>query len=163
MRTGGDIMDLVTDVLSAAVSVPVSQRTISSATGSTGLREGAYMVTNALNSPHIVRLLDRLFDEADGSEPSLEAVAQSDASRLLTSRTEYGEFYGLLKNIPLPVRRDNCSICSRVQQERGMRWNSVRRLAFRQFIWPHVCAITAVVESSRQSSNRQKSIEPAQI
>jgi len=64
------------------------------------------MVTNTFNSPHIVRLLDRLFDEADASKPSLEAVAQSDASRLLTSRTEYREFYGLLKNIPLPVSRE---------------------------------------------------------
>ena len=64
------------------------------------------MVTNTLNSPHIVRLLDRLFDEADASKPSLEAVAQSDALRLLTSRTEYREFYGLLKNIPLPVSRE---------------------------------------------------------
>jgi predicted O-methyltransferase YrrM len=64
------------------------------------------MVTNTLKSPQIVRLLDRLFNEADASEPSLQAVAQSDASRLLTSRTEYREFYGLLRDIPLPVSRE---------------------------------------------------------
>ena len=121
MNTGRDIIDLVTDVLSAAVSVTVSQRTISSATGSIGLREGAYMVTNTLNSPHIVRLLDRLFDEADASEPSLEAVAQSDASRLLTSRTEYREFYGLLKNIPLPVSRETGKLLYILARSTGTR------------------------------------------
>lgn len=64
------------------------------------------MVTNTLNSPPIVQLLDRLFIEADASEPALQAVAQSDASRLLTSRSEYRQFYGLLKDIPLPVSRE---------------------------------------------------------
>jgi len=64
------------------------------------------MVTNTLNSPQIVRLLDRLFMEADASEPALEAVAQSDASHLLTSKTEYRQFYGLLKDVPLPVSRE---------------------------------------------------------
>ncbi len=64
------------------------------------------MVTNTLNSPQIVRLLDRLFNEADASQPALEAVAQSDASRLLTSRTRYREFYGLMRDIPLPVSRE---------------------------------------------------------
>ncbi|HTZ60990.1 MAG TPA: class I SAM-dependent methyltransferase [Acidobacteriaceae bacterium] len=61
---------------------------------------------NALNSPHIVELLDRLFGEANASEPALETVAHSDASRLLTSRTGYREFYGLLKDIPIPVSRE---------------------------------------------------------
>lgn len=64
------------------------------------------MVTNTLNSPHIVELLDRLFREAEASEPALEAVVQSGASQLLTSRTGYRQFYGLLKDIPLPVSRE---------------------------------------------------------
>lgn len=61
---------------------------------------------NTLASPHIVQLLDRLFAEADASEPELQTVRQSDALRLLTSRTGYREFYGLLKEIPLPVSRE---------------------------------------------------------
>lgn len=65
------------------------------------------MAIGTLNSPNIIQLLDRLFAEAEASEPALRAVAQSDASRLLTSRTEYGRLYGqLLKNIPLPVSRE---------------------------------------------------------
>ena len=63
------------------------------------------MATNTLHSPRIIQLLDRLFAQADRSEPALQAVAQSDASRLITSRTDYREFYGLLKEIPLPVSR----------------------------------------------------------
>jgi len=64
------------------------------------------MVSNTLNSPQIVNLLNSLFNEADASEPTLKAVAQSDVSRLLTSRTGYREFYGLMKEIPLPVSRE---------------------------------------------------------
>lgn len=64
------------------------------------------MATNTLNSPHITQLLDRLFTEAEASEPALEAVVQSGASRLLTSATEYRQLYGLLKEIPLPVSRE---------------------------------------------------------
>ncbi len=64
------------------------------------------MVTNTLSSPHIVQLLDRLFHEAEASESALQAVAQSEASRLMTSRTAYREFYGLLREIPLPVSRE---------------------------------------------------------
>ena len=68
------------------------------------------MATNTLNSPHIVRLLDRLFAEADASEPALDAVRQSDASQLITSKTGYRQFYGLLKDIPLPVSRETGSL-----------------------------------------------------
>jgi predicted O-methyltransferase YrrM len=64
------------------------------------------MLTNSLDSPLISEVLNRLFDEADASEPALDAVAQSDASRLLKSRTGYREFYGLLKDVPIPVSRE---------------------------------------------------------
>lgn len=64
------------------------------------------MVTNTLNSPQVTRVLDRLFNEALASQPALEAVAHSDASRLLTSRSGYREFYSLMKDIPLPVSRE---------------------------------------------------------
>jgi len=68
------------------------------------------MTANTLNSPKIVGLLDRLFAEDEASESALEIVRQSDASHLMTSKTEYRQFYGLLKDIPLPVSRETGSL-----------------------------------------------------
>ena len=64
------------------------------------------MVTNTLYSPHVAGVLNRLFNESDASEPAREAIAQSDVARLLQSRTGYREFYGRMKDIPLPVSRE---------------------------------------------------------
>jgi predicted O-methyltransferase YrrM len=62
---------------------------------------------NSLSSPRVVRVLDRLFAESDASEPAMNAaVAGADVSAMITSRTRYREFYGLLKEIPLPVSRE---------------------------------------------------------
>jgi predicted O-methyltransferase YrrM len=64
------------------------------------------METNTLHSPEITSLLERLFNEADASEPALQAVIDSGASQLLNSKTRYRELYGLLKEVPLPVSRE---------------------------------------------------------
>lgn len=64
------------------------------------------MTTTTLQSPHILALLNRLFAESDASEPALDAVTQSVGPDLVTSRTAYRRFYGLLKDIPLPVSRE---------------------------------------------------------
>jgi predicted O-methyltransferase YrrM len=61
---------------------------------------------NSLNSPQIIRVLDRLFAEAEASQSALDVVAQSDASHLITSKTRYRQFYSLLKDVPLPVSRE---------------------------------------------------------
>jgi len=62
---------------------------------------------NTLSSPRVVRVLDRLFAEADASKPAIDAVvAGTDVSAMITSRTGNREFYGLLKEIPLPVSRE---------------------------------------------------------
>jgi predicted O-methyltransferase YrrM len=79
------------------------------------------MLTNTLNSPHIAQLLNRLFAEAEASAPTLKAVAQSDASRMLTSRTEYRKFYGLLKDIPLPVSRETGNLLYMLARSTGAR------------------------------------------
>jgi predicted O-methyltransferase YrrM len=79
------------------------------------------MVTNTLNSPHITQLLNRLFAEAEASVPALKAVAQSDASRMLTSRTEYREFYSLLKDVPLPVSRETGNLLYMLARSTGAR------------------------------------------
>lgn len=62
---------------------------------------------NTLSSPRVVRVLDRLFAESDASEPAMNAaVAGADVSSMITSRTDYHKFYGLLKEIALPVSRE---------------------------------------------------------
>lgn len=62
---------------------------------------------NTLSSPRVVRVLDRLFAESDASEPAMNAaVAGADVSSMITSRTDYRKFYGLLKEIALPVSRE---------------------------------------------------------
>jgi predicted O-methyltransferase YrrM len=62
---------------------------------------------NSLSSPRVVRVLDRLFAETDASKSAMgAAVAGIDVSAMITSRTAYREFYGLLKEIPLPVSRE---------------------------------------------------------
>jgi len=79
------------------------------------------MVTNTLNSPQMTGLLDRLFHEADASEPALQAITQSDAASLRTSRTEYRQFYGLLRDIPLPVSRDTGHLLYMLTRSTGAR------------------------------------------
>jgi predicted O-methyltransferase YrrM len=62
---------------------------------------------NTLSSSRVVRVLDRLFAESDASEAAMDAaVAGTDVSAMITSSTGYREFYGLLKEIPLPVSRE---------------------------------------------------------
>ena len=78
-------------------------------------------LNNTLNSPHITQLLNRLFAEAEASAPALKAVAQSDASRMLTSRTDYREFYGLLKDIPLPVSGETGNLLYMLARSTGAR------------------------------------------
>jgi predicted O-methyltransferase YrrM len=64
------------------------------------------MVANTINSSQITQLLDRLFAEADASESTLQSIVKSDAASLVTSKTAYRKYYGLLKNIPLPVSHE---------------------------------------------------------
>jgi len=65
---------------------------------------------NTLISPNVTNVLDRLFAAAEESETALQQVAQSEASRLITSKSGYREFYGLMKDIPLPVSRETGSL-----------------------------------------------------
>ena len=61
---------------------------------------------NTLMSPKVVEVLERLFTAAEESETTLEELADSEASRLITSKSGYRQFYGLMKDIPLPVSRE---------------------------------------------------------
>jgi hypothetical protein len=100
------------------------------------------MTTNTLNSPKIIGLLDRIFAQDEATESASDIVRQSDASHLITSKTGYRQFYGLLKDIPLPVSRETGSLLYMLARSTRAR-----------SIWPRPFATMAVVESSRRSSN----------
>ena len=60
----------------------------------------------------LASLLDRLFAEADASQP-LNAVAGLSAderARIMRSKTDYLDFYGRLKEMPLAVSRETGSL-----------------------------------------------------
>lgn len=63
-----------------------------------------------LTTPKLVRLLDRLFEQASAAaEETRLAVADlsdDEQVRLLRSKTNYREFYGRLKNVPLAISRE---------------------------------------------------------
>lgn len=63
-----------------------------------------------LTTAPLAPLLDRLFDEADATTPTamaaLAGVSDDERERLMRSSTDYLTFYGLLKDLPLPVSRN---------------------------------------------------------
>ena len=65
---------------------------------------------NTLTTAPLAPLLERLFDEADaaspGNSPAMAAFSSDERERLMHSKTEYLDFYGLLKDLPLPVSRE---------------------------------------------------------
>ena len=65
-------------------------------------------ITTLTTSP-LAPLLDRLFDDAAASRaeiaPAFADLSEAEQVRLMQSKTDYHEFYGRLKNVPLPVSR----------------------------------------------------------
>jgi len=63
-----------------------------------------------LTAAPLADLLNRLFEEADAAEPETVAAAadlsDEEEARMRRSKTDYVEFYGRLKNLPLPVSRE---------------------------------------------------------
>jgi predicted O-methyltransferase YrrM len=72
--------------------------------------EKTNMTMTTLTVAPVAPLLDRLFKEADATSPtSIPALAKLSAeerARLMRSKTDYLEFYGQMKDIPLPVSRE---------------------------------------------------------
>jgi len=66
-------------------------------------------MTTLTNAP-LRPLLNRLFEEADAAspetDPALAALPDAERERLMQSKTDYRDFYGRLKNLPLPVSRE---------------------------------------------------------
>jgi predicted O-methyltransferase YrrM len=65
---------------------------------------------NTLTTAPLAPLLDRLFAEADvaspATSPAVANLSAEERTRLRRSKTEYLEFYGRLKDLPLPVSRE---------------------------------------------------------
>jgi predicted O-methyltransferase YrrM len=74
---------------------------------------------NTLTSPKVAKVLDRLFAESDASDAARQEVAQSDASRLMTSKTEYRQLYSMMKDIPLPVSRETGALLYMLTRSSG--------------------------------------------
>lgn len=64
----------------------------------------------ALTDAPIAPLLDRLFAESEAVSPATSAtltdLSAAERERLMQSKTEYLDFYGRLKDMPLPVSRN---------------------------------------------------------
>ncbi len=65
---------------------------------------------NTLASIPVTSLLQRLFEEADASTATLDALfahlSKDERMRLMSSKTEYLDLYARLKDVPLPVSRE---------------------------------------------------------
>ncbi|MBO1326296.1 O-methyltransferase, partial [Acetobacter sp. TBRC 12305] len=60
-----------------------------------------------LRSSPVAPLLDRLFAEADAAtSPAISNLAPEELQRLVGSRDDYVQFYGLAKDLWLPVSRE---------------------------------------------------------
>jgi predicted O-methyltransferase YrrM len=68
------------------------------------------MTTTTLTSKPVAPLLDRLFKDADAtsteSVPAFAKLSAGERTLLMRSKTEYLEFYGQMKDVPLPVSRE---------------------------------------------------------
>lgn len=63
--------------------------------------------TSTLTSVPVAPLLDRLFAEADAAtSPAVSELPREELQRLAGSRTDYLKFYGLAKDLWLPVSRE---------------------------------------------------------
>jgi predicted O-methyltransferase YrrM len=63
-----------------------------------------------LTAAPLAPLLDRLFADAEASESDIDAafadLSDGEQARMLRSKTDYGELYGRMKNLPLAVSRE---------------------------------------------------------
>jgi predicted O-methyltransferase YrrM len=63
-----------------------------------------------LNSTALAPLLDRLFEEADAASPDTSSVfgdlSDHERARQMRSKTGYLDFYGRMKDLPLPISRE---------------------------------------------------------
>ncbi len=71
-----------------------------------------------LTADPVASLLDRLFVEADAADPATtpsvadywNGLTADDKARLVRSRTDYADFYGRMRDVPLAVSRETGSL-----------------------------------------------------
>ena len=78
-----------------------------------------------LTAAPLAPLLKSLFEEADAAEPETVAaftgLSDEEQARMLRSKTDYGELYGRLKNLPLPVSRETGALIYMLARSTGAR------------------------------------------
>jgi predicted O-methyltransferase YrrM len=78
-----------------------------------------------LDTAPLAPVLDRLFADADAAEPDTDAVfadlSDEEQARMLRSKTDYGELYRRLKNVPLAVSRETGALLYMLARSSGAR------------------------------------------
>jgi predicted O-methyltransferase YrrM len=76
----------------------------------------------ALNTAPLAPLLDRLFGEADAAtSPALATHSREELDRMMHSKTDYLSFYGMLKDLWLPVTRETGKLLYMLARGTGAR------------------------------------------
>jgi predicted O-methyltransferase YrrM len=69
--------------------------------------------------------LDRLFADAEAAEPKIDAafadLSDEEQTRMLRSKTDYGELYWRMKDLPLPVSRETGALLYMLARSSGAR------------------------------------------
>jgi predicted O-methyltransferase YrrM len=70
-------------------------------------------------------LLNRLFEQAEAAESDIDAafadLSDDEQARMLRSKTDYGELYGRMKNLPLAVSRETGALLYMLARSSGAR------------------------------------------
>jgi predicted O-methyltransferase YrrM len=80
---------------------------------------------NTLTASPLAPLLDRLFAEADATEPDIDGaladLSDDEQTRMSRSKTDYRELYGRLKSLPLAVSRETGALLYMLTRNSGAR------------------------------------------
>jgi predicted O-methyltransferase YrrM len=78
-----------------------------------------------LTADPLAPLLDRLFADAEATEPDIDAafadLSEDEQARMLRSKTDYGELYGRMKHLPLAVSRETGALLYMLARSSGAR------------------------------------------
>ena len=78
-----------------------------------------------LTTAPLAPLLDRLFEEADAASPATRSavadLSDDERERLMRSKTDYLDFYGRLKDLPLAVSRETGALLYMLARSSGAR------------------------------------------
>ena len=78
-----------------------------------------------LTADPLTSLLDRLFADAEATEPDIDAafadLSDDEQTRMLRSKTDYAELYGRMKNLPLAVSRETGALLYMLARSSGAR------------------------------------------